>query len=321
MMDQAILDFAKQFAYEPQIQNADGFKSVRRYIIAGMGGSHLAGGLLKTRKPELQIIIHSDYGLPVVENPEESLIIASSYSGNTEETIDAFEMAHKNGMPLVAISTGGKLILLAKKYGVPYIQLPDTDIQPRSALGFSIIALCSVMNERELQNELLGLSAQLKPDLIEDQGRELALRIQTRVPIIYASSRNRAIAYNWKIKFNETGKIPAFYNVFPELNHNEMIGFDVTESTRPLSEIFYCIILKDASDDARIQKRMMVLENQYKERGITVESFEMKGETKFYKIFFSLVVADWAAFHSAKLYGVEPELVQMVEEFKELMAK
>jgi glucose/mannose-6-phosphate isomerase len=284
-----------------------------------MGGSHLAGDLLKTRKPELQIIIHSDYGLPVVENPKESLIIASSYSGNTEETLDAFEMAYTKNMPLAAISIGGKLMSRAKKYGVPYIQLPDTGIQPRSALGFSIMALCSMMNERELQNELSALSVQLKPDLIEDQGRSLAMRLKNRVPIIYTSSRNRAVAYNWKIKFNETGKIPAFYNVFPELNHNEMIGFDVAELTRPLSEIFYCIILKDASDDARIQKRMMVLENQYKERGMPVESFEMKGETEFYKIFSSLITADWAAFHIAKLYGVEPELVQMVEEFKGLM--
>ena len=319
MMDQAILDFAKQFAYKPQIQNAAGLKRANRYIIAGMGGSHLSGDLLKTRKPELQIIIHSDYGLPVVENPKESLIIASSYSGNTEETLDAFEMAYTKNMPLAAISIGGKLMSRAKKYGVPYIQLPDTGIQPRSALGFSIMALCSMMNERELQNELSVLSVQLKPDLIEDQGRSLAMRLKKRVPIIYTSSRNRAVAYNWKIKFNETGKIPAFYNVFPELNHNEMNGFDVKESTRALSEIFYCIILKDASDDARIQKRMMVLENQYKERGMPVESFEMKGETEFYKIFSSLITADWAAFHIAKLYGVEPELVQMVEEFKGLM--
>lgn len=321
MMDQAILDFAKQFAYEPHIQNAVELKRADRYIITGMGGSHLAGGLLKTRKPELDLIIHSDYGLPSVAHTQNSLIIASSYSGNTEETLDAFEMACKEDMPVVAISTGGKLIDRAKEYGAPYIQLPDTGIQPRSALGFSIMALCCVMHEYELQKELSALSTLLNPALIEDQGQALALRLKARVPIIYASNRNRAIAYNWKIKFNETGKIPAFYNVFPELNHNEMIGFDAKESTRVLSEIFYCIILKDAVDDMRIQKRMAVLENQYKERGISVESFEIKGETEFHKIFSSLVMADWAAFHSAKLYGVEPEEVPMVEEFKKLMAK
>ncbi len=325
MMRDAILNFAKQFKYRPKIVGPRPIRLGRKggkFIVAGMGGSHLAGDILKTLRPELDIIIWPNYGLP--ELPEKdwrkTSLVASSYSGNTEEPIDAFEQAVAKNLPVVAIAIGGKLLELAKKHSVPYVQMPDTGIQPRSALGFSLLALLKVMKQNDLLKEAKNLAKILDPKGLEEQGKGLAERLRGKLPIIYASSRSRSIAYNWKIKFNETGKVPAFYNVFPELNHNEINGMDVKEVSRPLSEKFYFLFIKDSDDHQKNQKRMEVTAKLYRDRGLTVEILETTGNSKLEKIFNSLIIADWAAFYTAEGYGLESEQVPIVEEFKKLIA-
>lgn len=320
MMSQAIKNFNKQFKFRPKVEGGK-VKRYKTYIVCGMGGSHLSANILQTAYPELDIIVHSDYGLPALsENRmKKTLVIASSYSGNTEETISAYEEARAKNIPVIVIAVGGKIIEMAKKDNVPYIQLPDTGIQPRSALGVSIKALMKAMKLNDAQKEVSLMAKSLEPSAFEEDGKKLAKRLQAKVPIIYSSARNYSIAYNWKIKFNETGKIPAFCNVLPELNHNEMTGFDVKDTSKKLSENFYFIFLKDAKDNPKLLKRMEILEKLYKDRGLPVEIIELHGEKEFQKIFSSLVLADWTALYTAEQYGLESEQVPMVEEFKRLI--
>ncbi len=187
------------------------------------------------------------------------------------------------------------------------------------ATGFGLKALFAILGETSAGKELELLSKTLSPADFEVEGKNLAAEMQNFVPVIYASSRNASIAYNWKIKFNETGKIPAFWNSLPELNHNEMTGFDVKRSTKGLAEHFLFIFLSDPDDDPRIKKRMRVLEQLYQDRWLAVKRIELKGESLFHKIFSSLLLADWAALYTAENYGVESEQVPMVEEFKKLI--
>lgn len=328
-MRDAILNFVKQFEYEPRLENAEHFRPGKKFIVCGMGGSALAAEIIKDLKPDLDILIHRDYDLPSPhlssptrgeELKEGVLVIASSYSGNTEETISAFEQARSRNLPLVAISIGGKLLDLARHYSIPYIQMPDTGIQPRLALGFSFRAMLKAMGEDDLLAESTKLAAALKPADLEGEGRAWAAKLKGYAPVIYSSAKNSSVAYNWKIKFNETGKIPAFYNVFPELNHNEMTGFDVKDSSRVLSEKFYFLLLRDDADNPQIQKRMTVLEKLYRARDLPTEVVEMSGQTRLEKIFNSLLLADWIAFHTAEGYGLESQAVPMVEEFKKLIS-
>lgn len=345
-MYEAIKNFAKQFGWEPRVENAGALKDFKRRIVIGMGGSHLAAGLLKVWNPGLDILIHRDYGLPPLgeETLRESMIIASSYSGNTEETIDAFEEAGRRGLARAAISVGGELLQRARASGVPYVQMPDTGIQPRSALGFSAKGLLKIMGQEAGLAEASALAGTLNPGAYEDRGKELADTLRGHIPVIYTSSGNAAVGYSWKIKFNETAKIPAFVNVFPELNHNEMTGFDVVAATRPLSEKFFFIFLKDAADHPKTIKRMEVTERLLRDRGFTTTVLEMEernadpvrsqtpkasadaqahrtsnGAGAFYKIFSSLVLSDWTAYYTAEIHGVEAEKVPMVEEFKRLI--
>ena len=320
-MYESIKNFNKQFLYEPEIKNQENPIKKSSFIVIGMGGSALAAKLLKTLKSGFDITIRSDYDLPEfpTEELKNKLIILSSYSGNTEEVIDAFGKAKEKKLNMAVISVGGKLLSLAKENNVPYIELPDTGIEPHMALGFSIKAFLKLIGEENELKEIGKLAENLIPTDYEETGKILAQKLKNCVPVIYASNHNLSIVYNWKIKLNETGKIPAFYNVFPELNHNEMNGFDVKDSTKELSAKFYFIILKDMQDNPKILKRMEVLEKLYKDRNLQVETIELKEKDIWQKIFSSLILADWTAYYTALEYGLEPEQVPMVEEFKKLI--
>lgn len=322
-MNEAIRDFASQFSYQPEIQYGALKRKFTKVIVAGMGGSHLAADLLKSYNPELPLTVHRDYGLPFIAPSEKktTLFIASSYSGNTEETIDALQAAHAQGIACAALSVGGKLEELAKQFKIPFVKLPDAGIQPRSALGLSLKGLLKLMWLDDILADMSELSRTLYPQKLEQEGGEITKKLKGCIPVVYVSTRNEAIAYNWKIKLNETGKIPAFYNVIPELNHNEMTGFDVIPKTKKLSQQFCFVFLQDAKDHPRNQKRMKVLEKLYRERGLQTLTIPLKGKDRWSLMFSSLLLADWIAYYTAIGYGAEPEQVPMVESFKKLMAR
>lgn len=320
-MEQAILDFPKQFHFQPRIKNLQHFTQKKKFIVAGMGGSALAAEILKCSYPLLDVLVHRNYGLPILSAMElqHRLIVISSYSGNTEEVIDALHCAMKKKLPLVVLAIGGKALDIAKKEKLPYVQLPDTGIQPRMALGFSLRALMKVCVLPHGLKETKMLADALEPESLKNKGKTLAHQLKNFIPIIYASEKNAAIASNWKTRFHETGKIPTFFNIFPELNHNEMTGFDVQKTTSSLSNKFYFIFLTDQNDHPRIQKRMKITADMLHQRKLSIKMIPLQGQTRLHCIFSSLLLADWTSFFLAKQYGVEPEQVPMVEEFKKLL--
>ena len=321
-MRDAILNFHTQFEFEPEIIHEENLGDPKEFVVCGMGGSNLAGDLLEIVSPGTDIYSHRDYGLPPWSDTrlKKSLVILSSYSGNTEETISSYWAAKPKDVSMAVISAGWRLLEIAKHDKLPHIELPDTGIQPRMATGFSFLALLALMRKKNELAEARTLAGALTPAEYEEAGKALAERIRGKVPIIYASRRNRGLSYNWKIKFNETGKIPAFANVLPELNHNEMTGFDVGDSTRALSEKFHFIFLRDSADNEKIQKRMDVLGKLYRDRGLPVEEVAVAGDTPYLKIFSSLILADWTALYTGEAYGVETDAVPMVEEFKKAIS-
>ncbi|MEK7150943.1 MAG: bifunctional phosphoglucose/phosphomannose isomerase [Patescibacteria group bacterium] len=316
-MHETIKNFPNQFSYVPEVVRGEKLSAYGHVIVAGMGGSGLAALLLKAWKPELPLSIYQDYGLPIISDGYhgKTLIIASSYSGNTEEVIDVFTKAIEKQIPVAVITTGGTLGELAEKHQTPLILLPNTGIQPRSARGYSFMALLKMLGDDANLTEAAGIAKSLDAMRYEEQGRALASWLSGAVPIIYSSRLNHAIAYNWKITFNETGKVPAFCNSFPELNHNEMAGFDAHQ----LVGRFRFVFLRDSDDNDRVKKRMEVLESLYRKRELPVESLDLHGASRLERIFSTLVIADWAAYHLAVRYGFDPENMPIVEEFKKLI--
>lgn len=323
MMKKAIEDFPKQFAWEPAIENAANYTPGNRFTVVGMGGSALAVQLVQAQQPSRPLSVRKNYGLPPVSDEElrQTTIIASSYSGNTEETIDGFHEALEKKLSLIAIAVGGKLIELAEKHKVPYIQLPSTGIQPRSSLGFQVMAFLKVLGDKAGLQRMRRLTDEFEAKELEAQGKDLAKALRSYSPVIYASDQNSIIAYNWKIKINETGKIPAFHNTFPELNHNEMTGFDAQGATKRLCDPFAFVFLKDENDHPAIQKRMEVTQRLYEDRRLPVHAMFLAGKDYWHKAFSSLLIADWTAYYLGEHYGIETEKVPMVEELKGLIAK
>lgn len=321
-MFESIKKVKEQFLWDPTLQGKPfDFAQVKqplRVVVCGMGGSNLASGFLEMVRPDLDILVHRSYGLPA-NIKKNDLIIISSYSGNTEEALDSFEKAIGGGFNTVVISAGGRLLELAKEKQILYIQPPISNIQPRMATGYSFLAMLKIMGDEENLKNAQEFGKNFNPEKFKEEGMMLAEKLQRKIPIIYASWNNKAIAYAWKVKINETAKIPAFFNIFPEVNHNEMIGF-LTGGTTPEGvcggAINPCFIfLKDTTDHQQIQKRMEITEKILKEKGFDFVTTTLNG-SKFEKIFNSLTIVDWASYNLAKNSGFDPEDSSIIEEFK-----
>ncbi len=307
--------FSEQLSYEPKIENSEAFVPKDKFIVCGMGGSNLAAEIIKIYQPEIDIIVHKDFGLPSIPDSElgSRLVILSSYSGQTQETIDAFNSAQSSKFSLIVISGGGELLKLAKDNGVPFIQLPVSDgVQPRLAIGLSLKATLKAMEMEDALSDISKLTGHLNPADYESQGHDLADKLKAKVPVAYSSVRNSGLAYIWKVNFNETAKTPLFYNVFPELNHNEMLGFSGGDVLKNAHFIF----LKDSQDDQRIELRMDLTKKLLEDRGFAVEVLDLEGDSIWQKVLGSILLAQWSSYYLAQNRGIDPSDLSMLEDFK-----
>lgn len=315
--EEALRRFPEQFDWQPVVEHNEALKSYPYYVVCGMGGSHLGAWLIKRFGNVPNITIHRGYGLPAL--PEEllrsSLIILSSYSGTTEEVLDSGREALKKGLSIAISTTGGKLIEFAHEHALPSVQIPETGLEPRMAVGYSMLSLARLMCNAELEAMIRdgGKAADVMAG--KAPGEALAERLKGKIPVVYSSQENVELAFIWKIKFNETSKIPSFMNVFPEMCHNELTGYDVVDSTREISSRIHAIFLDDASDHSRVKMRMQVASDMLGERGIPVEHVPLEG-TGFQKALAAALTADWASYALAEFYGVPHPDTPMVAEFK-----
>ncbi len=329
MMEEIIRNFAEQLKYTPEIENAAAFKRSGKFVVAGMGGSNLASELLRVWDPGLDIVIHRDFGLPAMAESElqSRLVVISSYSGGTEETIDVFREALNKKLSIIILTTGGELLELAKGSGVSYIQMPDIGIRPQLAAGLSLKAMLKAMGEDRALEEISELAAAMAGQAgsfnaadHETAGKDLAKKLGGKIPIVYSSSRNLPLAHYWRINFEETSKTPAFCNAFPELNHNEMVGFVSSPAGESLPNKFHFIFLKDKNDDPRVQKRAEATAKLYESKGLSVENVDLEGDA-WQKIFGSLSLSSWTSFYLAKDRGVDPDDIAVIEEFKKQVSR
>jgi len=310
--EKLITDFPRQFAFEPQVINPENLPEAKSFVVGGMGGSHLAADLIKSAEPNLDLIIHKNYGLPALSISSElmeKLFIAVSYSGDTEETLDFAEQALTKKLAVAVISKGGKLIAFARKNNLPHIILPEIGLPPRMATGFIMNALLKLMGQ---ESEITALRA---AHFAVEPSKKIAESINTRIPIFYTSEQNRAIANFWKIIVNETAKQSAFANVFPELNHNEMSGFGNDNYIKD----FIFVFIKDEDDNPRIIKRMAITKQMLTGLGGNVLEINLTGSTRREKIINSVMLAHWTAYYIALTKKLDPLATPMIEEFKKLI--
>ncbi|MFH1894812.1 MAG: bifunctional phosphoglucose/phosphomannose isomerase, partial [Patescibacteria group bacterium] len=325
-MRQAILDFPKQF--KSGAKAAEGIclkpgsilRDPENIIICGMGGSGMPGEIITTLRP-IDVFPYKSYSLPP-QAGNDSLIICVSYSGNTEETISSFQMAIDKKLPVITMTTGGKLEELSKKYDVPCVKLPKPYMPPRLAIGQMTAGLLKVLEnhrliDKKIVNEILKIGNSLKAKALEPKGKSLAKKIFKKIPIIYVSRKFMEIAWIWKNSLNETAKAIAFSNYFPELNHNEIVGFEDVNKDQISCKKIYVLILRDMEDShPRILKQMEITKNIIEKEGVKVEFVNMAGKTMMEKIFSSTILGFWTSYHLALLYKVDPTEIKTIDEFK-----
>jgi len=321
-MKKIILDFPKQFKIGLEVAKNIGIKDkFDKVLICGMGGSALPGDILEMwledKKINVGLHIHRNYGLPY-QIDKKYLIICISYSGNTEETISSFMEARKKKIKTIAITSGGELLELCHRYEVPFAKIPQ-GYQPRMALGFQFSALIKILvNSGIIKNNLenvLALEKNLKPLKLKSQAKIITKKLINKIPIVYASDKFRKLARIWKIKFNESVKLPAFYNYFPELNHNEMTGF------ANLQTKFYVIFLRDSAENTKILKRMKLTAEILKQKMIDSSFIDLSGKEILYKIFSNILLSDWVSYYLALQYKADPVSVNLQEEFKKKLKR
>ncbi len=324
-MYKVILDFPKQFQVGIRAAKNTRLKSYTfltppgNIIICGMGGSALPGDILVALRP-LDVFIHKSYGLPP-QAGNESLIICISYSGNTEETLSAFSEALKKKLPIAAITTGGKLAKLSKKNKVPVAIIPPPYIPPRLALGLQFAALLQILANHyllpeSLIKEILKIGTTLKSEKLATQGKKLAKKIYQKIPIIYTSKQFREIGLIWKNSLNETAKILAIANYFPELNHNETVGFWKINETQISNKELLVLILRDTKDYPRVLKQMKITKDIINKEEVEVEFIDIKGKSKLEKIFSTIILGFWTSYQLALEYKVDPTPVKTIDELK-----
>jgi glucose/mannose-6-phosphate isomerase len=308
------LELGQKFAENIELPQ----KEFSNLIICGMGGSALAGDFLinyfdTNGKVDLPIYICRSYELPE-DATSNSLIFVVSYSGNTEETVSCFQKAIRINSTLVAFSSGGKIKEMAIEKNLPFVELSFNfkHFEPRYAAPYIFMAMHQILANQGITKKIDSLP-KISPSDSEALGKKIALELVGKTPVICASDKYGLLAKNWKIKINENAKTPAFWNFFPELNHNEMVGFTLPQAN------FYVLMLMEKDDHPRNKKRMEITAELYKEKGVESKIIPIEGGDFMEKLLNTLVLGDWVSYYLALEYGQDPTPVKMVEDLKNIL--
>lgn len=314
-MRQAVKNFTEQFSFTPEILNFNNSYNADKFVVCGMGGSHLSADIIKAIDFPLPVQVHSNYDLPTKFIDPDVLYIANSYSGNTIETLSFAQEVIKNGGYLAIITTGGNLLTLAEKYQIPHIILPTTAYQPRIQLVHQLLALANFI-EPDLIPLIQKSAHRLDTKKSSPLMKKVALKLKNSIPVFYSSQKNQSLAYIFKIMCNETSKIPAFYNVFPEMNHNELQGYDGGNHTKHVVKNLTPLFITDSEDDERIIKRSQVTSELLSKNNISSIKYKIHGKGRLKRIWNTIIDATWLSLHLGEAQSVETGPVPLIEEFK-----
>jgi len=306
--------------------------AIKNILITGLGGSAIGGDLIKAlliHQLPLPLYINRGYQLPIFID-RDSLVIAVSYSGNTEETISAFQEALQARCHILVITCNGTLGQLARDHGLPWLKIP-AGYPPRAALGFLFFTIWKILQrlglspeQGQAEEETIGLlkalsrKYSLRQPFPENEAKQLAQRLQQKIPIIYGSLDNtEVVAYRWKCQFNENSKVFATYHIFPELNHNEIMGWEVAG---PMANQAVVIILRDQDDHRRIKQRIELTAEMLRER-VDLILIDSQGDSRLARLFSLIYLGDYVSYYLALLRNLDPTPVRSINQLKQSLIR
>ncbi|MDR5683311.1 MAG: bifunctional phosphoglucose/phosphomannose isomerase [Armatimonadota bacterium] len=302
--------------------------AVDHVLVMGLGGSGIGGDLLRSvlfDSAPFPVVVVKDYALPAWVGPR-TLAFACSYSGNTEETLAAYAAARRAKARCVAITSGGELAHRAHADGVPVISIPS-GWPPRAALGYLFAPLLAVLERWEVVRGhaagleeaallLAALGAAWGPERpqSDNPAKQLARSLLGRVPVVYAASRfTEAAALRWKCQLNENGKVYAVWNTFPELNHNETVGWGLSGQPDGLFEV---VVLRDASDPPRLAQRVEITREIALGGAAGFHEVHSEGADPLARLMSLILFGDLVSVYLAYSNEVDPYPVPVIDELK-----
>jgi len=308
------------------------YSKVNKVVILGMGGSAIGGDLvasLAVSEAKLPIIVYRGYDLPAFVDAQ-TLVIASSYSGMTEETLSSFEQALKIDSKKLAVTTGGKLKSMAEEKNVPVFGF-DYKAQPRAALAFSFLPILGFLQRlgflsdksadvSETVEVLRDLAQKIKEDvpLSGNPAKQLANRLYGHLSVIYGAGILSEVAHRWKTQLNENSKAWAFYEVFPELNHNAVVGY---QFPLELANKIMVVLLRSTSLQRRIQLRYQVTCQLLDRAKVGYQIVDGNGTSALSQMMSLVLFGDYTSYYLAILCKIDPSPVKAIDYLKEQLAK
>lgn len=315
-----------------KVETPTQYKYGKNVIVAGMGGSAIGGELLKDwlhDRISIPIEICRDYVLPEYAN-KNSLVINISYSGETEETLNAFLEAVKLNCRILTISSGGHLQTFSKKLKIPHILIP-TGLPPRAAIAYTFFPLVILMKKlniikkatKEIEEALNILQKVSKENALQiplkkNRAKKLALEIEGTVPIVYGFRQYNAVARRLKCQFNENSKVPSKFDVFSELNHNEVVGW---EAPKNLTKNFSIVLIRDSKEPLEIKQRIDITKQIASRKVSRILEIQAIGKRKLAKMLSTMYVGDFVSIYLALLRNVDPTPTKTIAHLKREMKK
>ena len=328
MMDQLIKEFPQQLDEALEIgRNASLTKPehpIHNIFVAGMGGSGIGANFvaeLIREECEVPFLIGKGYAAPNFVG-KNTLAIASSYSGNTEETLETFQQILNTGAKIVVVSSAGKLIELAQEHGLDYIQVPAGSPSPRACLGYSMVQQLFILNKlglisNKIINEVESASELLKKEQedIQFRAERIAPMLQNKIPVIYTTDRMEAVAVRFRQQVNENGKNLAWHHVIPEMNHNELVGW--RSDYNQLAVLYF----RNKDDYPRNQVRMDINKEIISNYTSSIIEVYSKGQSLAERMLYFVHLGDWISVYLAAEKGIDAVEIKVIDYLKSELGK
>ena len=298
----------------------------RGLVVCGMGGSAIGGDLARAAfgdRLSLPMDTVRGYALSTA-TPPDFAVLCSSYSGNTEETVACYAAAEALGAPRITATTGGTLAESARADGVPVVGLP-AGLQPRAAVGYGfgvvaqVAAHCGVAPSIRTEIDAAAVHLESRLDALTERAGELAQAIQGSVPVIAGCGLTAPVSYRWKCQFNENSKWPAFSHTMPELDHNEIVGWQGAGADG--AGEFTAIFLEDRDHHPRVRQRFELTADLIAPHAKGVHRIETEGESRAERLLWAVMLGDLTSVCLAGLRGVDPEPVEVIESLKDRLGR
>lgn len=325
-MKELVQNFTKQLAEAKAIADKaviSPASNIQTVVVTGLGGSGIGGTIISELIGDscpVPVIINKDYFLPAFVN-QHTLVIISSYSGNTEETLSAMEQAISKKAQIACITSGGKVMELAKQHQFDFIEIPG-GMPPRSCIGYSLVQLIKILVAKGFANESLFTDLENAIQLLDKENANIkaeseviAKKLLNKITIIYSLGTCEGAAVRFRQQINENSKMLCWHHVFPEMNHNELVGWTTK------NENLHVITFKTSFDYKRTAKRYDVCKPLFEKYSSGVTDITAKGTSKLEQFFYLINIGDWISCYIADLKGIDPVEVKIIDHLKGELAK